>query len=191
MTIKVKPLVWQAIGDDVTYRADSILGFWTRWEGHYLAPEMYGGRAAENPEVAAQADYEARILSAIEAVDPATFCDVRKWEFFPVPMPITSDGKGPATIGKDAVRIEYEVWDSLFVTHASHDNLPDAINEAMFLNGFVDPATIRAEALREAHDAIADYPRVAPDGTEAQHYDEQIEYSQSIILALIDKEQDQ
>ena len=42
-----------------------------------------------------------------------------------------------------------------------------------------------AAALREARDAIEDYPRVAPDGMEAQHYDEQIEYSQSIILALI------
>jgi hypothetical protein len=42
-----------------------------------------------------------------------------------------------------------------------------------------------AAALREAADAIADYPRVAPDATEAQHYDEQIEYCQSIILALI------
>lgn len=44
-----------------------------------------------------------------------------------------------------------------------------------------------AQALREAHDAIADYPRVAPDSTEAQHYDEQIEYCQSIILAMIPK----
>jgi hypothetical protein len=42
-----------------------------------------------------------------------------------------------------------------------------------------------AGALTKAADAIADYPRVAPDATEAQHYDEQIEYCQSIILALI------
>ena len=54
-----------------------------------------------------------------------------------------------------------------------------------------DPAQIRAEALREAHDAIADYPRVSPDADEARHYDEQIEHAQRIVLALIDKENEQ
>ena len=42
-----------------------------------------------------------------------------------------------------------------------------------------------AAKLIEVHDAIADYPLVAPDEMEAQHYDEQIGHSQSIILALI------
>lgn len=41
-----------------------------------------------------------------------------------------------------------------------------------------------AAAYEEAADACADYPRVAPDATEAQHYDEQIEHSQACIRAL-------
>ncbi len=38
--------------------------------------------------------------------------------------------------------------------------------------------------LEKARDQIADYPRVAPDGTEAQHYDEQIDHSQACLDAL-------
>lgn len=40
-----------------------------------------------------------------------------------------------------------------------------------------------AAAYEDAADACADYPRVAPDATEAQHYDEQIDHSQACILA--------
>lgn len=54
----------------------------------------------------------------------------------------------------------------------------------------LDAGAIREAALREAHDAIAEYPRVSPDSTEAQHYDEQIEHCQSIILALTEKPHD-
>lgn len=44
-------------------------------------------------------------------------------------------------------------------------------------------ATIAA-AYEAAIDACSDYPRIAPDATEAQHYDEQIEHSQACIRAL-------
>ena len=47
-------------------------------------------------------------------------------------------------------------------------------------------AEIRRAALEEAFAAIADYPRVAPEEDEWVRYDEQIEYSQGIIRALID-----
>lgn len=60
--------------------------------------------------------------------------DVRKWFHYPIIMPITEDGKGPATIGTDAHSVTFEVWDQLYNSHASFDNLPDAINEAMRLN---------------------------------------------------------
>jgi hypothetical protein len=60
--------------------------------------------------------------------------DVRRWSYYPIEMPVNSDGQGPATVGVDAVAITYEVWDKLFNTHASFDNLFDAINEAMRLN---------------------------------------------------------
>ena len=59
--------------------------------------------------------------------------NVREWLYYPIEMPMTADGKGPATVGKDAVKISYEVWDRLYNPHASFDNLPDAINEAMRL----------------------------------------------------------
>jgi len=60
--------------------------------------------------------------------------DVRKWFYYPIEMPLSADGNGPAKVGTDAVNITYEVWDVLLNTHASFDNLPDAINEAMRLN---------------------------------------------------------
>jgi hypothetical protein len=55
----------------------------------------------------------------------------REWPFFVIPMPVTKDGKGPATVGIDAVAIEYEVWDQTLTSHSSHDSLPDAINDAI------------------------------------------------------------
>lgn len=60
--------------------------------------------------------------------------NVREWMFFPIMMPLNADGDGPATIGEDATQITFEVWDQALETHASFDNLPDAINEAMRLN---------------------------------------------------------
>lgn len=46
----------------------------------------------------------------------------------------------------------------------------------------------RNKARREVHDAIADYPRVAPDEAEWTRYDDQIAHSQQIILAMIETE---
>jgi len=60
--------------------------------------------------------------------------DVRKWFHYPIEMPLSEDGQGPATVGVDAKSVTYEVWDVLLQTHASFDNLPDAINKAMRLN---------------------------------------------------------
>lgn len=58
----------------------------------------------------------------------------RNWWYFPIEMPINADGHGPATVGVDAVKIVYEVWDIALNTHGSFDFLPDAINFAMQLN---------------------------------------------------------
>lgn len=63
--------------------------------------------------------------------------DVRQWWHYPIEFPIDADGNGPAKVGVDAVKITYEVWDVLLNTHASFDNLPDAINEAMRLNALL------------------------------------------------------
>jgi hypothetical protein len=58
----------------------------------------------------------------------------RDWFYFPIEMPVTSAGWGPATVGLDADKITYCVWDKLFNEHGSFDNLYDAINGAMRLN---------------------------------------------------------
>lgn len=67
--------------------------------------------------------------------------DVRQWWHYPIEMPLSADGQGPATVGVEAARITYEVWDQLLVSHASFDNLPDAINEAMRLNAAIPEDT--------------------------------------------------
>ena len=61
--------------------------------------------------------------------------DCRKWFYYPIEMPLTVEGNGPAILGRDSInKITYEVWDRELNSHASFDNLPDAINEAMRLN---------------------------------------------------------
>lgn len=64
----------------------------------------------------------------------------REWFYYPIEMPLSADGQGPATVGVDAAKITYEVWDVLLNTYSSHGNLPDAINEAMRLNLMDAPA---------------------------------------------------
>lgn len=60
--------------------------------------------------------------------------DIRTAFYFPIEMPVTAEGNGPASIGKDAVKMTYEVWDQELTTHGSHDYLPDAINQANTMN---------------------------------------------------------
>ena len=76
--------------------------------------------------------------AAISVIREAEFTvvpsDIRRAFYYPIEMPVTADGHGPATVGVDAVKITYEVWDCLLNSHGSHDNLPDAINQAIALN---------------------------------------------------------
>ena len=52
----------------------------------------------------------------------------RKWTHYPIEMPVTKDGTGPARIGDDADAMTYEVWDAVtFAASSSHDKLSDAI----------------------------------------------------------------
>lgn len=59
--------------------------------------------------------------------------DVRTWPFFAIEMPLTEDKTGPASIGKDAAEMTYEVWDQFCNSYGSHKYLPDAINQALQL----------------------------------------------------------
>lgn len=78
--------------------------------------------------------------AAIAALEPVTvqeaarvLLDVveqRAWTHYPIEMPITVDGLGPATIGKDAHCMTYEVWEANTLRGiSSHDKLPDAIED--------------------------------------------------------------
>ena len=60
--------------------------------------------------------------------------NIRRAFYYAIEMPVTKDGQGPATVGVDAEQITYEVWDQLLASHGSHNNLPDAINQANALN---------------------------------------------------------
>ena len=79
---------------------------------------------------------EARAAISVIQEDEFTVVpsDIRRAFYYPIEMPVTADGHGPATVGVDAVKITYEVWDRLLNSHGSHDNLPDAINQAIALN---------------------------------------------------------
>ncbi|HEX7856258.1 MAG TPA: hypothetical protein VF503_21490 [Sphingobium sp.] len=70
----------------------------------------------------------------------ALAANVRYWPYYPIEMPITAEGFGPASIGKDAAKLTYEVWDQTCLSHGSFNLLPDAINEAMRLSA-TTPAT--------------------------------------------------
>lgn len=77
--------------------------------------------------------------------------DVRKWSHYPIEMPLTANGQGPAALGVDASVITYEVWDHEFTSHSSHDNLPDAINSAYMLS-FPDAQAALDRLLAEARE---------------------------------------
>lgn len=59
--------------------------------------------------------------------------DCRQWSYYPIVMPLTKYGHGPAAEGQ-IHSLTWEVWDWAYLSHSSHDNLPDAINKAMELS---------------------------------------------------------
>lgn len=89
--------------------------------------------------------------AGLQAVETEGGNDVRRWQYYPIQMPLTDDGHGPATIGVDATTITYEVWDRELTSHGSFGNLPDAINESMRLNALA----AHAELEDAYHDLLA------------------------------------
>lgn len=55
------------------------------------------------------------------------------WFFFPIGMPLTKEGYGPAE-SDDFYEMTYEVWDRELSVYGSHKYLPNAIEEAIELN---------------------------------------------------------
>ena len=71
--------------------------------------------------------------------------------YYPIEMPLTKDGRGPATIGKDAAKMTYQVWDQFCDSHGDFEFLSDAIRHAQKLNAaLTTPPRQPADALREA-----------------------------------------
>lgn len=68
------------------------------------------------------------IPTILKYYDPV---DVRTWPYYAIVMPL-KQGQGPAS-DEECDEITWEVWDHFCNSHSSHDNLPDAINEAMRL----------------------------------------------------------
>ena len=68
------------------------------------------------------------LLAILKYYEPT---NVRTWPYYPITMPL-KQGQGPAS-DEECDEITWEVWDHFCNSHSSHDNLPDAINEAMRL----------------------------------------------------------
>ena len=102
-----------------------------------LASELWPGAWEKANEVERNAVLH-KARAALSVIRGAEFTvvpsDIRRAFYYPIEMPVTADDHGPATVGVDAVKITYEVWDRLLNSHGSYDNLPDAINQAIALN---------------------------------------------------------
>lgn len=53
--------------------------------------------------------------------------------FYPITMPLTKDGNGPAQL-HEAEKITYEVWDQFCTSHGSFEHLSSAIDLSNVLN---------------------------------------------------------
>ena len=71
----------------------------------------------------------ARLRSALEkAVNPDAL------EYYVIEMPLTLDGRGPATFGRNAHEMSYEVWDRTHTSHHHCRELSEAVRVAAKLN---------------------------------------------------------
>lgn len=59
--------------------------------------------------------------------------DPRTWPFYPIVMPLTKEGYGPASEG-EIFKICWQVWDCHCNLFGQFDYLPDAISHAMKMN---------------------------------------------------------
>ena len=59
--------------------------------------------------------------------------DIKTWYYYPIPMPLDEQGKGPVDI-KNAHTVTYEVWDQVFDSYGTYKHLPEAVQRAIDLN---------------------------------------------------------
>jgi hypothetical protein len=95
---------------------------------------------AEHTEIASLTTEVATKMAdaAISALEPVTVQEAarvlldivkcRAWSHYPIEMPLTKSGAGPAKLGVDADRMSYEVWEAeTYRTISDHTTLPNAI----------------------------------------------------------------
>ena len=102
-------------------------------KGKGLTEAQFNKAMGPSKELTVKGDCTSREVSLVEAAQVlADAMHLRQWPFYVVEMPLTELGDGPATVGFDAEKITYEVWDAVdFTTKSKHDNLPDAITAAL------------------------------------------------------------
>ena len=59
--------------------------------------------------------------------------DVKSWYYFPIVMPLNSDGHGPAS-DNEIAELTFEVWSQDLISHYSSIFLPSVINKAIEMN---------------------------------------------------------
>ncbi|WP_394436728.1 hypothetical protein ACGGKE_07790 [Sphingobium naphthae] len=93
-------------------------------------------------------DEDGRVARLEDAHPPADAAAVAGEGFYYViDMPLNAEGLGPATIGKDAVKMTYQVWDQYCDTHGEFDLLSNAIRHAQQLNALSHPAPAEPDDL--------------------------------------------
>src|SRR5690606_5913989 len=107
--VKVKPLVWET-----PTKADTLIGTYYIREGRARFAVMLDGISIPNPfrnildeaQAAAQADYERRILAALEPAEPAPAAEPVAWRYETTSEHIARDisaGRFPARSEKQKV----------------------------------------------------------------------------------------
>jgi hypothetical protein len=93
---------------------------------------LHSGLAARNYDTGFHA---ARTkVSSVAAEADAEIARLKQWRHYPIDMPLTAEGMGPATIGFDAASVIYEVWDENCTSYGAFPQLRQAIELAMRLN---------------------------------------------------------
>jgi hypothetical protein len=77
---------------------------------------------------------DSREATKIAAEADAEIDRLKQWRHYPIDMPLTAEGMGPATIGFDAASVIYEVWDENCTSYGAFPQLRQAIELAMRLN---------------------------------------------------------
>ena len=109
---------------------------------------------AEEVMIDASAVAELRSRRASAGGEAGVPADARLRMYYPIVMPLNSDGIGPASEKLGEIRkLTWEVWDQFCDTFGSFDCLADAIMEAERLN-------------REHYSAL--HPKAVPDVSEEQ-----------------------